>query len=744
MFVCFSHSIHLLHLSLLVAMMVIPAALPAQSIVLYDADPFAYPLMRAKFYAFDADGSTLLQLQPGDFTLTENGEERQVLDIRCPTLTPAQPLSAVLTIDVSGSMDGPRLALAQSAAHAWIDAFPAAGSECALTSFTTTNLLHQDFTNDKPALRAAVNSLQAGGGTHFDAAFIDPFAGALRIAARGKFKKVIVVLTDGRATGSPEIISVAKQTGAQVFCISIDENLPEILRRVCDETGGRSFTGVTTAEEARRIYRSILRMSQEIAPCVIEWESGGCSYFRLVEARLDMYGAAAQTSYSISKALLPDIQFLPSPVLAFGEVSPGSSTSLGITLKAAGSRFRIDSILVEDARFVITDLGGSPPPFHLGAGEERTITLRYDALDSSYVTTRIRLVTTACSDAFFATAGYRGKGEDRRVITLLHPNGGEVFVAGSDTVITWEGITPQEAVRLDFSADAGASWELIADNVSGLRYAWRVPVVASDHCLVRVTTRETLPVPDDMVLVPPGVYRRGDLNGTGTAAEHPAHEVRLTHAFLMSATEITQRAFEDVMGYNPAQGTQGDQHPVTGVSWYDAIEYCNSRSRLEGLDECYTISGDSVHLDAARTGYRLPTEAEWEYACRAGSNDEFAAGEMSEPYCDPLDPVLSELGWYCGNSGGAERQAAQRSANAFGIHDMHGNVLEWCWDYFNVYHPGTLIDPEGPGVPGTSQYRVIRGGMYSSFAGACRNSARDGAHARVQGVIGFRVVRTYR
>lgn len=744
MIVSFFHSIRLHVLTLLLVMPMLPAALAAQSLVLYDADSFAYPLMRAKFYAFDSDGTALLQLQPGDFTLSENGVARRIIDVRCPSPAPARPLSAVLTIDVSGSMDGPRLSLARAAAHAWIDAFPETGSECALTTFTTSNLLHQDFTNDKDALRTAVNSLKAGGGTHFDAAFIDPFAGALRIVARGKYKKVVVVLTDGRAAGSAEILAIAKQTGAQVFCISIDETLPEILRRLCNETGGRSFTGVTSTEDARRIYRGILRMSQEIEPCVLEWESGGCSYTRLVRARLLAYGAEAQTTYAIDKALLPDIHFLPSPVLAFGEVSPASSKTMSVTLQAAGSQFRIDSILIEDARFTLSDFGGSSPPFSLGPGEQRVLTLRYDALDSSFVTTRIRLVTTACTDAFYATAGYRGKGEDQRVITLLHPNGGEVFVAGSDTVITWEGVTPDEPVRLDFSADGGARWNLIDDNVRGLRYTWRVPRVASDRCLVRVTARETLPVPDDMVLIPPGVFQRGDLTGTGTAAERPAHEVRLTTAFLISVTEITQRSFVDVMGYNPTQGTQGDLLPVGGVSWFDAVAYCNQRSRAEGLTECYTVTGDSVRCNFSANGYRLPTEAEWEYACRAGSNDEFAGGEMSEPYCDPLDPVLDALGWYCGNSGGTSREVGRRSANAFGIYDMHGNIFEWCWDYFHVYAPGMHLDPLGPGVPATALYRVIRGGMHMSFAGACRSSSRDGAHARTQGVIGFRVVRTFR
>jgi formylglycine-generating enzyme required for sulfatase activity len=116
---------------------------------------------------------------------------------------------------------------------------------------------------------------------------------------------------------------------------------------------------------------------------------------------------------------------------------------------------------------------------------------------------------------------------------------------------------------------------------------------------------------------------------------------------------------------------------------------------------------------------------------------------MSEPYCDPIDPLLDALGWYCGNAGGMPHATGLRSANAWRLYDMHGNVFEWCWDYFHVYGPDIAIDPFGPSMPVTPMLRVIRSGMYNSYAGACRSSSRDGTPARVTGVIGFRVVRTY-
>ena len=722
----------------------LPVGAWAQSLTVFDVDAQSYPTMRAKFHAFDSQGDHLYGLVPGDFILLENGEARPVVDIQCPPPGVARQLSAVLTMDVSGSMDEGRLALARDAAHAWIDAFPPGNSECAVTSFTTTNALQQDFTNDRVLLRAAVDRLRAGGGTSFDAALIDPFAGALRVVQRGNHHKVIVLLTDGKAIGTDaEIMAAAMQTEAQVFCVTLGEETPDLLRRLSDETGGRYFSRVMTRPEILRIYRSILQSAIEDAPCVLTWESAGCAYTREVDVMLPAYGTSSRTQYAVTRGDLPVIAFSPSVVLTFEGVAPGTQSEKSITLTAEGRSVEIRAIRPDDARFSVTDYGGTAPPFTIPSGQSRVITVRYAALDSSYASCHFSLETSACETAFFTTAGFPGKGEDDRVITLLHPNGGEVFVAGSDTLITWTDVSPLDEVRLDFSANAGADWAQIAARTSGLSYAWRVPNIVSDQCLVRVTLLQPGPAPDDMVLIPPGFFIMGDLAGTGSSAERPAHEVSLTTPIYVSTHEITQRAWIEVMGFNPS-AQMGDQLPVTDVSWLEAVEYCNRRSIAEGFPACYTITVDSIQCDFSAAGYRLPTEAEWEYACRAGSNEDFANGGMRDPYCDGPDPNLSQLGWYCGNANAALHPVASLSPNAFGLYDMHGNAPEWCWDYFNVYDPVQQVDPRGPYNAAPVQFRVYRGGGFSRFASECRNSARNGTHQQTQSGIGFRVVRRFR
>ncbi len=200
------------------------------------------------------------------------------------------------------------------------------------------------------------------------------------------------------------------------------------------------------------------------------------------------------------------------------------------------------------------------------------------------------------------------------------------------------------------------------------------------------------------------------------------HEVTLTNGFYMAVTEVTQREWRRVMGTNPSHFQDcGDDCPVEFVSWIDCEGFIQRLNRVEGCDK-----------------YRLPTEAEWEYACRASSKGAFANGSITETGCGH-DPSLDAIGWYCGNSGKKPHPVGKKEPNALGLYDMHGNMWEWCQDWYGAYPSVHLTDPTGP-PSGTS--RVLRGGGWHEDAADCRSAVRVGRPPEGRaGTIGFRVVR---
>ncbi|HEY3323598.1 MAG TPA: formylglycine-generating enzyme family protein [Planctomycetota bacterium] len=199
--------------------------------------------------------------------------------------------------------------------------------------------------------------------------------------------------------------------------------------------------------------------------------------------------------------------------------------------------------------------------------------------------------------------------------------------------------------------------------------------------------------------------------------EKPAHDVTLTKPFYMGKFGVTQTQYQQVMGINPSQ-FKGANRPVETVSWKNAAEFCKKVSEKTSLI------------------VRLPTDAEREFACRAGTSTRYYTGDS--------EADLDKAAWYRANSKNTTHPVGQKLPNAWGAYDMHGNVLEWCQDWFEDYKPGAAVDPQGPSAPqGLSecQARVLRGGSWSNVARLCRAANRNWSAPdyRVD-VSGFRVV----
>ncbi|MCG3173235.1 MAG: Hercynine oxygenase [Myxococcota bacterium] len=212
----------------------------------------------------------------------------------------------------------------------------------------------------------------------------------------------------------------------------------------------------------------------------------------------------------------------------------------------------------------------------------------------------------------------------------------------------------------------------------------------------------------DLILIRPGTFVMGSEERGPN--EKPVHKVTISRPFYMGKFEVTQRQWEAVMGNNPSK-FKGADNPVDSVSWNDATEFC---AKL-----------------AQKTGKRvvLPTEAQWEYACRAETTTDFYTGDGNQ--------ALADAGWYEANSGGKTQPVGKKKPNAWGLHDMHGNVWEWCADRYGTYGADESTDPKGP-ASGNS--RVLRGGSWNNDAQFCRSAYRNGYAPDLRNYgFGFRV-----
>lgn len=229
----------------------------------------------------------------------------------------------------------------------------------------------------------------------------------------------------------------------------------------------------------------------------------------------------------------------------------------------------------------------------------------------------------------------------------------------------------------------------------------------------------------DFAEVPAGSFMMG--SETGLAYEKPVHLVDITYSFLISKHEITQKQWLTLMDTNPSPFV-GFDLPVSNISWVEAIHFCNKLSKMLGFDTCYSFRNGKVEWDTSANGFRLPTEAEWEYSCRAGTSGDFAGTG------NPLD-----MGWYDINSGAKPHPVGTKFANQWGIFDMHGNVWEWCWDWFDpfYYSKSSSTNPLGP-EDGTN--KVVRGGSWQLGTTFARSSSRRFPEEQKSN-FGFRIVR---
>ena len=307
-------------------------------------------------------------------------------------------------------------------------------------------------------------------------------------------------------------------------------------------------------------------------------------------------------------------------------------------------------------------------------------------------------------------------------------------------------------------------------------FDWKVETESTDIAAGRLVKKCTtcsepggdeMEIPAGFVYIPAGTFQMGSTAGYDN--EEPVHGVTISKGYLMGRHEVTQKEYEKYCSYTGGENKKptelygdGDDYPAYYVSWYDAVVYCNRRSIAEDLTPCYAIGGktnpdewgtvptsndskwNGVTCDWNANGYRLPTEAEWEYAARAGD----ATTEEKTWSGTKTENDLENYAWYSKNNGRKTHQVGKLAPNAWGLYDMSGNVWEWCWDwydekYYSSSSTESVPNPTGPTGGSSDDYRVFRGGSWSNGTDSCEVSFRgySGPIYRSSS-LGFRVVRS--
>jgi len=252
-------------------------------------------------------------------------------------------------------------------------------------------------------------------------------------------------------------------------------------------------------------------------------------------------------------------------------------------------------------------------------------------------------------------------------------------------------------------------------------------------------------VANNMVRINGGTFMMGSpANEVGREDDELQHRVTVS-SFYMGKYPVTQKEYREVMGSNPSFYI-GDNYPVENVSWYDAINYCNRLSQKEGLTPAYTVNGEDVTWNSKASGYRLPTEAEWEYACRAKTTTPFSTGNN-------ITTSQANYNENIPHNNNAIRRYSQTTTavgsfapNPWGLYDMHGNVYEWCWDWYEPYSDSAQTDPKGASSGAGSLLqgsgRVLRGGSWNYGARYLRSAYRGYYTPTTCDIyLGFRVAR---
>lgn len=473
-----------------------------QSLNVYSVITEQLPIVSASISIRNTTNEQISSVNPTNIRVIENGVQRSVRLIQCPEGHIPERISSVLVMDISGSMamyEPTNMALAKIAGKWWVDALPNDGSECAVTSFDHDSYINQDFTNNKQKLISALANLNPNGSTNYNSAFINGVGAGLRIINRAKYKKILILLTDGQGNIDPDaVLQKAQEEQTTVYCVGVRFSLPDALKNIAEKTQGLWFDNVLSATQLVDAYRNIYDVAINNKPCAIEWETDvSCNTAREAIISYIPFAVTDTLSYIIPEQHLPKISF--SELIVKFTNEPGKTDSKDVEVTALSNNVEINSVIVNNPAFSIVPTVAFP--WKLNKGDKRIFTVTFAPQDSSLTFDQIMLQGNICKKSLlYATGGFAGKRKKELQITVKRPNGGEIFVTGDTTTLEWSGVMPTDTVRLDYSTDNGITWLPVINKATGFSYLWKVPFTPSTQCLLRAQLLN-VKTPDSVVFL---------------------------------------------------------------------------------------------------------------------------------------------------------------------------------------------------------------------------------------------------
>jgi len=469
---------------LLITLFAIPSF--GQSISIFDIDTTNFPTMKAKFYAFDKDGKQQLP-SVSELKITENGINRTIKNVSCPNIPP-YTLSVGIMVDTYGKID-----LARKGVQKLVDFLYLPQDEIGITYMAGGVYIYQDFTKNKQKASASASLIPSAPGVDINAMFYSQYTGGVPfIKERKSDKKILILLSDLHCPNlninETNLITDAKANNISIYSVLLGSNdYTGLFNRIAKGTSGKVFERVSNENQITNIFQEIERIERN-EPCEIEWISeSSCNSLKTI---VELLKQEVKTSSSYVTPNYSNTLLKVSPnTISFGKRQPLTQNDTTIILTAQNADYVVNRFNIKygSSDFTIVN---TVFPLNIPKNTSQEITIRFTLSDSSMKYASFEIETDKCLAYFSAYGGFTGKKlkVTNSSLKLTYPNGGEVFNVGSDTLITWEGVSPNDTVTLEYSLNNGTFWKLITKQATNLIYSWnKIPLPISEKCLIRIT-----------------------------------------------------------------------------------------------------------------------------------------------------------------------------------------------------------------------------------------------------------------